>query len=410
MRILVKFWGNIMKFNVNKRRRLLEKLQRTMSGDGFNAVDMGVMAGYEDDAQQFGGYHNVKIELTKSLNLGNNHTTKHFFAELAAKYPENSDLYDYLVSIHSNDTLDITYVGKYGKYTDEAALDEFLDALESEYKNKSLDGGFGVGQNEGRILMRSRIVSESNSGWNEDTPLEDIVHGLRGMSAKEISNKLQSISDDIGAYGVETITNPNEWDSYFGDIVVEYINMGDTYTPTIVLDTVNGNVYAMSWGDFLEKHGEDVGLDSSGEPLQSDEDDFDPMNREDEGIREVTREHLMAAKSMRGILTENWKRLQSVGHRDIVVKVNEADKSKSGFNPRSGRNWDAYSAVGVAEGFEEADSTDEQIEAWAYIAANGLYRQLQGFFGRQIKSMVDYGYLTWDGHINWEAVDGGVEE
>jgi hypothetical protein len=68
------------------------------------------------------------------------------------------------------------------------------------------------------------------------------------------------------------------------------------------------------------------------------------------------------------------------------------------------KQLDAYTAVGLAEGFVEGTST-EQLEAWAYIARTGMYRSLQGFFGRTIQSMVDNGTMDWDGNIDWDRVD-----
>ena len=47
---------------------------------------------------------------------------------------------------------------------------------------------------------------------------------------------------------------------------------------------------------------------------------------------EVTREHLKAAASMRNLLTENWKRLQSVGHRLVESDDNVVDKLQAKSN------------------------------------------------------------------------------
>jgi hypothetical protein len=70
---------------------------------------------------------------------------------------------------------------------------------------------------------------------------------------------------------------------------------------------------------------------------------------------------------------------------------------------------DAYTAVGLAEGFIEGNST-EQLEAWAYIARTGMYRSLQGFFGRTINRMVEAGIMDWEGNINWERVNELTDE
>lgn len=50
-----------------------------------------------------------------------------------------------------------------------------------------------------------------------------------------------------------------------------------------------------------------------------------------------------------------------------------------------------YRAVGIAEGFEEASSIDEVRAAWQHIADTGLYRHLQGWFGRTLSRLIDAG-------------------
>ena len=39
-----------------------------------------------------------------------------------------------------------------------------------------------------------------------------------------------------------------------------------------------------------------------------------------------------------------------------------------------------FDAVGIAEGFIESESKEQVLEAWAHIAATGMYKSLQGFF------------------------------
>ena len=54
---------------------------------------------------------------------------------------------------------------------------------------------------------------------------------------------------------------------------------------------------------------------------------------------------------------------------------------------------DNYSAVGIAEGFIEADET-QVIEAWQHLVDTGLAWQLQGSFGRPAQSLIDAGSIT----------------
>ena len=50
-----------------------------------------------------------------------------------------------------------------------------------------------------------------------------------------------------------------------------------------------------------------------------------------------------------------------------------------------------YLATGIAEGFEQAESEEQVIEAWQYLIDTGLAWRLQGWFGRTAKGLIDSG-------------------
>jgi len=58
---------------------------------------------------------------------------------------------------------------------------------------------------------------------------------------------------------------------------------------------------------------------------------------------------------------------------------------------------DNYTAVGIAEGFIEAETEQEVIDAWQYLVDTGLAWSLQGWFGRTAKRLIN------DGIINTKA-------
>jgi hypothetical protein len=52
---------------------------------------------------------------------------------------------------------------------------------------------------------------------------------------------------------------------------------------------------------------------------------------------------------------------------------------------------DTYTATGIAEGFIDCESEDQYIQAWQTLIDTGLAWQLQGFFGRTAKQLIDQG-------------------
>ena len=52
---------------------------------------------------------------------------------------------------------------------------------------------------------------------------------------------------------------------------------------------------------------------------------------------------------------------------------------------------DNYTAVAIAEGFEEAESEEQVIEAWQYLIDSGLAWSLQGWFGRTATDLIESG-------------------
>jgi hypothetical protein len=57
-----------------------------------------------------------------------------------------------------------------------------------------------------------------------------------------------------------------------------------------------------------------------------------------------------------------------------------------------------YTAVGIAEGFIDAESEDQYLEAWQYLVDTGLAWRLQGWFGRTAAALIE------QGHINYSTV------
>lgn len=52
---------------------------------------------------------------------------------------------------------------------------------------------------------------------------------------------------------------------------------------------------------------------------------------------------------------------------------------------------DTYTATGLAEGFIEAESEEQVIEAWQHLIDTGFVWQLQGWFGRTARDLIESG-------------------
>jgi hypothetical protein len=51
-------------------------------------------------------------------------------------------------------------------------------------------------------------------------------------------------------------------------------------------------------------------------------------------------------------------------------------------------------AVGIAEGWIEAESEEQYIAAWQRLVDTGLAWQLQGWFGRTAVDLIDRGIIN----------------
>ena len=58
---------------------------------------------------------------------------------------------------------------------------------------------------------------------------------------------------------------------------------------------------------------------------------------------------------------------------------------------------DNFKATGLAEGFIEAESKEQVIEAWQYLHDTGLAYELQGWFGRTAQHLIKNGIIR-NGH------------
>lgn len=53
-----------------------------------------------------------------------------------------------------------------------------------------------------------------------------------------------------------------------------------------------------------------------------------------------------------------------------------------------------FTAIGLAEGFIEAESEEQILEAWQFLVDTGIVWQLQGWFGRTAQRLIDEGMIN----------------
>ena len=54
---------------------------------------------------------------------------------------------------------------------------------------------------------------------------------------------------------------------------------------------------------------------------------------------------------------------------------------------------DNYTAIGLAEGFIEAETEQQEIDAWQHLVDTGIVWKLQGWFGRNAARLIDNGII-----------------
>jgi len=74
--------------------------------------------------------------------------------------------------------------------------------------------------------------------------------------------------------------------------------------------------------------------------------------------------------------------------------------------------WTHYLACAYAEQFCEGENATarEQIEAFSYIAKTGMWKTLQGWYGRAIRNLVEQGIMDWEGKIDEDVLSNLLEE
>lgn len=75
----------------------------------------------------------------------------------------------------------------------------------------------------------------------------------RNSSHEQIDNILDKCNEILDGSGIEPINGEFTYvDNYYMNIIALYVNLGDTYTTTILFNTEDYIFEIISWGDFYE--------------------------------------------------------------------------------------------------------------------------------------------------------------
>lgn len=94
-------------------------------------------------------------------------------------------------------------------------------------------------------------------------PVKACRIALRRTAKTPWQDRMKAINEQLGGFGVEALRG-NWQNGYWCDIVATYANVGDTYRTTVVHVRGEydgpGRFVVSSWGDFVERHGEKLGV------------------------------------------------------------------------------------------------------------------------------------------------------
>jgi hypothetical protein len=81
----------------------------------------------------------------------------------------------------------------------------------------------------------------------------------------EASNHADAVLDYadhlLDAHGVEAVRGDYHVNGFYQDIVALYVNMGDTYTATLLYETDTGRFLVTTFGDWVEHNTKKYGIE-----------------------------------------------------------------------------------------------------------------------------------------------------
>lgn len=96
-------------------------------------------------------------------------------------------------------------------------------------------------------LARHLRIAEVSAEQIRDAIVRANAHDLRS-----VDRALDRVNTILKGFGVEAIEAERVFDPYYQHIALLYVNLGETYQPTIYFNTVSSTFNVGSWGDWVE--------------------------------------------------------------------------------------------------------------------------------------------------------------
>ena len=98
-------------------------------------------------------------------------------------------------------------------------------------------------------------AKELTDHYRLDPKIAGKINALKknARTHNEVDLALEEINRLIEGYGVEVVRGRPWVDHFYQDINLLYVNMGDTYAPTVIYDTLKERFYITTWGDIIER-------------------------------------------------------------------------------------------------------------------------------------------------------------
>ncbi len=103
-----------------------------------------------------------------------------------------------------------------------------------------------------KIPSIKRLMARLNVSRETAKEMRKVM--MAAETPAQVDESFKGLSKLLDGHGSEVIRCSAQWERYWLDIALQYVNMGDTYTQTVVFDVGAYSFRVGTWGDWLEVH------------------------------------------------------------------------------------------------------------------------------------------------------------